>query len=355
MTIESFNFGVHDGVSVPGFSVRNRHDVTMNVVAYGARLTGLHMPDAKGRLADIVLGFDRIDDYRTSDAYMGATCGRYGNRIRRGTFALEGGTVHVSCNEGANHAHGGFHGFDRKVWGAQVDAPANRVVFTLTSPDGDEGYPGAVIVSASYRLTDDNVIELVMRGQTDRTTVINLVHHTYWNLAGHDAGDIRAHRLRMPADFYTPIDDELVPTGEVHSVTGTPFDFRQTKAIGQHLDAIPTANGGYDHNWCLNGRSGEMRLGAALADPGSGRALEIFTTAPGVQFYTGGHLREVIGKGGRRYDQYAGLALETQCFPNAPNFGHFPSPRLVPGEVYEHRMDVRLHAGQRENSWKNLT
>jgi aldose 1-epimerase len=304
------------------------------------------MPDADGRVADVVLGFDTLEQYRTSDSYMGATCGRYGSRIRRGTFPLEGRMVHVSCNEGANHAHGGREGFDRKVWNAQVDAPANQVAFTLTSPDGDEGYPGTVVAGASYRLTDDDTIEIVMRGQTDRPTVINLIHHTYWNLAGHNAGDIRAHRLLLPADFYTPIDDELVPTGEVRSVIGTPFDFRAAKPIGQDLDAVPTAGGGYDHNWCVNGPAGQLRLCTTLAEPVSGRALELFTTEPGVQFYTGGHFNGTVsGKGGCRYAQYAGLALETQRFPNAPNFGHFPTARLAPGEVYEHRMEVRLHAG----------
>jgi aldose 1-epimerase len=346
MTIESVTFGAQDGVPVPGFAVRNRHGVTMKVVAYGARLTELHTPDAGGRLADVVLGFDTLDQYRASDAHMGATCGRYGSRIRRGTFPLEGRTVHVNRNEGAHHAHGGREGFDRKVWDAQVDPPANEVVFTLPSPDGDEGYPGRVVVSTSYRLTDDNVVAILMRGRTDRTTVINLVHHTYWNLAGHDAGDIRAHRLRICADFYTPIDDELLPTGEVCSVGGTPFDFRETRSVGRDLDAVQTASGGYDHNWCLNGPAGELRLGATLADPVSGRALELFTTEPGVQCYTGGHFHETVtGKGGRRYGQYAGLALETQRFPDAPNLGHFPSARLAPGEVYEHRMEVRLHAG----------
>ena len=326
MTIEPFTFGTQDGVAVPGFAIRNRHGVTMKVVAYGARLTELHMPDAGGRFADVVLGFDTLEQYQTSDSYTGATCGRYGSRIRRGAFPLEGRVVHVSCNEGANHAHGGREGFDRKVWGARIDAPANQVVFTLTSPDGDEGYPGTVVANVGYRLTDDNAIEIVMRGQTDRPTVINLIHHTYWNLAGHDAGDIRAHRLRLPADFYTPIDDELVPTGEVRKVIGTPFDFRAAKPVGQDLDAVPTAGGGYDHNWCLEGPAGELRLCAALADPVSGRALELFTTEPGVQFYTGGHFRA-------RYCRAA------------PNFSHFPTARLAPGEVYEHRMEVRLHAG----------
>ena len=185
-----------------------------------------------------------------------------------------------------------------------------------------------------------------MRARTDRTTVVNLVHHTYWNLAGHDAGDIRAQRLQLSADFYTPIDDDIVPTGEVRSVAGTPFDFRDAKPIGQDIEAIPTASGGYDHNWCVNGSPGELRMCAALADPHSGRSLELFTTEAGVQCYTGGHLSAAVtGKGGCRYGQYAGVALETQRFPDSPNLGHFPSARLAPGAVYEHRMELRLHSG----------
>ena len=344
MTVESFSFGVHGGVVVPGFALRNRHGVTMKVNAYGARLTELHLPDVRGRTADIVLGFDTLDQYVASDAYMGATCGRYGSRIRRGTFPLGGETILVSCNEGRNHAHGGNEGFDRKVWRAQGDVAANAVLFTLDSPDGDEGYPGAVAASVSYRLTDENVLAIDMRAQTDRMTVINLVHHTYWNLAGHDAGEVLAQRLRLSADFYTPIDDELIPTGEVRRVDGTPFDFRAAKAIGRDLDQVSTASGGYDHNWRINGLTDSMRLCASLEDPESGRALELFTTAPGVQCYSGGHFRDpVLGKGDVRYGQYAGLALETQSFPDAPNVGHFPSARLAPGDVYEHRMEVRLH------------
>ena len=348
MTIEIFNFGMLDGVPVPGFTLRNRLGVVMKVVAYGARVTELFMPDASGRAADVVLGFDSLAEYQASDAYMGATCGRYGNRIRNGTFALEGRTHHVSRNEGAHHAHGGHLGFDRKLWQALADDGANRVLFTLNSPDGDEGYPGTLLASTSYRLSDANVVEITMRAQTDRATVVNLVHHSYWNLAGHDSGDIRAHQLQLPADFYTPIDADIVPTGEVHGVAGTPFDFRAAKPVGRDLDAVPTANGGYDHNWCVAGPAGELRLCAALADPVSGRAFELFSTEPGLQFYTAGHFRNgIIGKGGRHYGQYAGLALETQRFPDSPNLSHFPGARLVPGALYEHRMEIRLSAGTR--------
>ncbi len=343
MTVEAFTFGMHGGTPVPGFTVRNRRGVTLKVVAYGARLTELQMPDARGQVADIVLGFDTLDEYRASDAYMGATCGRYGSRIRDAAFVLDGRTVQLSRNEAAHHAQGGHEGFDRKLWHARADAQANEVLFTHRSPDGDEGYPGALTATTSYRLTDANVLEIVMRAQSDRVTIVNLVHHTYWNLAGHDADDILAHSLQLPADFYLPIDADLVPTGEVHGVTGTPFDFRQAKAIGRDLAALATASGGYDHHWCVQGAGDGLRKCAALHDPASGRALELHATAPGVQCYSAGHLRHAVrGKGGGRYGQYAGVALETQGFPDAPNLGHFPSAQLVPGQTYEHRMEVRL-------------
>lgn len=344
MSIESFTFGKIGDVAVPGFFMRNAAGVAVKLIAYGARLTEFLLPDAQGRLVDVVLGFDTLAQYQASDAYMGATCGRYGGRIRNGRFALEGKLLQVSLNEGTQHAHGGHLGFDRKVWQAETDSACNRVVFTLTSPDGDEGYPGSVTASTSYRLTDSHVLEITMRARSDRVTVINMLHHTYWNLAGHDNGDVRTHRLELPADFYLPIDEYLVPTGEVRSVAGTAFDFRVAKPIGQDLDSVPTAAGGYDHNWCINGLGDELRRCATLADPQSGRALEIFSTEPGVQLYTGGHLGpSVVGKGGGRYRQYAGVALETQRFPDAPNLPHFPSVRLTPGTTYEHRMHIRLH------------
>lgn len=346
MTIESRSFGSLDGADVPAFVLRNRHGVALHVTALGARLTALHMPDARGHSADVVLGFDTPAEYLASNAYMGATCGRFGGRIRGGAFTLDGRLERVACNEGRNHLHGGISGFDRKLWQAQADPAANEVLFTLVSPDGDEGYPGTLSAETRYILRDDNVVTIAMRAQTDRATVVNLIHHSYWNLAGHDSGDIRAHRLRINADFYTPIDEELIETGEVRSVEGTPFDFRTAAAIGRDLDRVPTANGGYDHNWCLNGQAGTMRPAAELVDPASGRRLQLLTNAPGLQFYAGGHFRmPVRGKAGAGYRQYAGLTLETQHFPNAPNIGHFPGTRLGPGERCENRMEIRLHSG----------
>ena len=346
MSIESFNFGMLGDVPVPGFVLRNASGVTLKLVAYGARLTELHLPDARGHAADVVLGLATLAQYEASDAYMGATCGRYGGRIRNGAFPLDGRPVQLSCNEGAHHAHGGHSGFDRKVWRAETDTTANRVDFELTSFDGEEGYPGTVIACTSYRLADNNMLEVTMRARTDRATVVNLLHHGYWNLAGHNSGDVRGQCLRLPADFYLPIDDALVPTGEVRGVAGTVFDFRAAKPLGQDLDTVPTGAGGYDHHWCINGPRGELRLCASLADPVSGRALDIFSTEPGVQVYTAGHFRDpVLGKAGAVYRQYAGVALETQRFPDAPNRSHFPDALLAPGDTYEHRMQIRLRTG----------
>jgi len=341
--VDAFTFGAIGGVPVPGFELRNAGGISVGVVALGARIVRLAMPDAHGRRADVVLGFDSPEAYLASDAYMGATCGRYGGRIRDSAFVLDGVAHRLSSNEGAHHAHGGAAGFDRRVWRPVADAANGEVAFTLDSPDGDQGYPGALSASVAYRLDDEGVLAIDMRARTDRPTVVNLLHHGYWNLAGHDAGSIAAHRLRLEADFVTPIDDALIPTGEVRRVDGTVFDFREGRPIGLDLDRVPTAAGGYDHNFCVRGVAGELRRVATLGDPGSGRMLELFSDAPGVQLYTGGHFRaEVVGKGGARYRRYAGVALETQRFPDAPNLAHFPCARLDPGRDYLHRMRVRL-------------
>jgi aldose 1-epimerase len=291
------------------------------------------MPDARGHSADVVLGLDSPELYAASDSYMGATCGRYGSRIRNGAFALDGATYQLACNEGRHHAHGGREGFDQKLWQSRADT--REAVFTHVAPDGDEGYPGTLEASVTYGLDDDNVLAITMRARTDRPTVVNLVHHTYWNLAG--GGDVRDHRLAIDADFYAPIDDALIPTGEIRRVDATPFDFRTAKPIGRDLDEVPTAAGGYDHHFCLRGPHGALRRCASLEDPASGRSLDLYSDAPGLQLYTGGHFR------GPRHGRYAGVALETQRFPDAPNMSHFPSARLDPGDDYVHRMEVRLH------------
>ena len=347
--IEQFEFGKVDGETVKGFVLKNRRGLSAKLITYGARLTELHAPDRAGKTADIVLGFDKIEDYIATNTFFGATCGRYGNRIRKGTFELEGAEVTVSQNEGQNHLHGGHRGFDRKIWQAAIDASKNAVTFTMVSHHGEEGFPGTVFLAVTYTLGEDNVMHIQMRGTTDKVTVLNAVHHTYWNLAGQGSGDVRNQLLHMAADFYTPVDEELITTGEILSVADTVFDFRTPKPIGLDIDALSdvgTGNlvgGGYDHNWCLNGDSKPLHLCAKVKDPASGRCMELRTSEPGVQFYTGGYLNEkVIGKRGLPYCRFAGYTFETQKFPNSPNFSHFPSSTLTPDQVYDHRMEFRF-------------
>lgn len=342
MTIESFVFGVLDNVPVPGFILRNSHGVTAKLSAYGACLTEMHVPDARGRFADVVLGFDDLPSYVRHKTYFGATCGRFSNRIAGGSFVLDGVRHQLECNEnGVNHLHGGFGGFDRKIWSAEAGQASNSVQFSLTSPDGDQGYPGALAATVTYRLTEANELKIRMSAVTDRPTVVNMVQHTYWNLGGHDAGSIGKHLLSIDADHFLPVDVRLIPTGEVTRVQGTAFDFRQEKPIEAGLAEL---GGVFDHNWCLNGPAGGVRPCLRLVDRNSGRGLEIATNQPGVQFYCGAYLSEdgPLGKGGARYLPFGGLALETQLPPNAPNTGHFPSARLAPGNLYDHQMNIRF-------------
>lgn len=351
MKIERFEFGEIEGETVWGFVLRNANGLSAKLISYGARLTEFHAPGRDGTMADIVLGFDDLASYIATNTYFGATCGRYGNRIRDGRFTLDGKSVQVDRNEGPNHLHGGKHGFDRKIWNTAVDETLNAVTFSIVSPDGEQGFPGTVHLAATYRLTGDNVLDIRMRGTTDQPTVMNAVHHTYWNLAGQGSGDVRNQRLKLHSDFYTPVDAELITRGDVLGVAGTIFDFRNERPIGADIDKLSdvgTGNlvgGGYDHNWCLNGMGEGLVPCARVVDPASGRGFELHTSEPGVQFYTGGYLDEnVIGKRGLPYCRFAGYTFETQKFPNTPNFAHFPTSTVMPDEVYDHRMVFRFFA-----------
>ncbi len=347
--IERFEFGKIDNEAVDGFVLRNRNGLIAKIISYGARLTEFHMPGRDGKLADIVLGFDDLESYIATNTYFGATCGRYGNRIKNRQFELDGKAYQVDRNEGPNHLHGGRHGFDRKNWSAFADEKQNAVVFTMVSPDGEQGFSGTVQLSVTYRLGDDNVLEIRMRGHTDKPTILNAVHHTYWNLAGQGSGDVRNQSLKLYSDFYTPIDAELITTGEVLAVAGTAFDFRTAKPIGADINSLldtGTGNlvgGGYDHNWCLNGVSDGLHPCARTVDLASGRGFELLTNEPGVQFYTGGYLdKTVIGKRGLPYCRFAGCTFETQKFPYTPNSAHFPSATVNPDESYDQRMVFRF-------------
>lgn len=346
MPIQSFLFEPLDGPSledrpVEGFTLSNGTGLSATVTAYGARLLRLVAPDRDGVPADVALGFDGLEDYRASDAYFGATCGRYGNRIGGAAFMLDGVRHALAVNEAPNQLHGGPDGFDRRLWDATVEAAENAVTFRLLSPDGDQGFPGTLHASARYALGEDGTLDIRMMAETDRPTVVNLVHHSYWNLGGHASGDVRDHRLTVHGGFVTPVDGTLIPTGAVEPVAGTPFDLRGGPRLGDALDAVGGI--GFDHNWCLDGPAGDLRSVARLEHPPSGRWLELSSDQPGLQVYTGGYLSErVVGKGGQPYRRFAGVALETQRFPNTPNIGHFPSARLDPGELYDHRLILRF-------------
>jgi aldose 1-epimerase len=342
MGVNRFLFGYLDDEAVPGFVLSNRAGMRAKVMAFGARLTEMHIPDRNGRLEDVVLGYDNLGDYVMTSTFCGATCGRFGNRIARGEFSLDGQRHRLALNDGPNHLHGGPGGFDHRIWAAAADEASNSVVFSLASPDGDEGYPGSLAAVARYRLTEAGELEITMSAATDVPTIVAMVHHSYWNLAGHGSGDVRAQTLQINADFYTPLDSTLIPTGTIAPVAGTPYDFTRDKPIGVGLDAVGGV--GFDDNYCLRGPTDTVRPVVRMIDPASGRGLEMSTDQPGMQLYSAGAFpaEGIVGKGGTRYPPHAGVALEAQKFPNSPNVGHFPSARLGLGEFYQNHVRFRF-------------
>jgi aldose 1-epimerase len=346
MPVRSYIAGHHpDGRPGGAFVLTDGAGLTAKVLEYGATLTELLVPDTKGRSADVVLGFASLQGYLATKTYFGATVGRYANRIKAGRFELSGTAYVLARNDGANHLHGGRLGFDKAVWRGEIDEAQNRLRLEHRSPDGDEGYPGAVEAAVEYRLPGDGRMRIEMTATADRPTILNLVNHSYFNLAGHGSGDVLAQLVMLDAEHYTPVDAELIPTGEILPVRGTAFDFTQPKPIGQDM-ALLAKTGGYDHNWVLRDASpGAMRLCCRAVDPGSGRGLELWTTEPGVQFYTAGQLNgSEVGKDGHRYGRHAGFTLETQKFPDSPHHPNFPSARLDPGVTYRHVMEYRFFA-----------
>ncbi len=334
------HYGMIDHMPVDAVTIRNANGLTARLISYGARLIEFWAPDRDGRFADLTLGWDTLGDYVAERGCFGATCGRYANRIANARFPLDGETVVLDPNEGKNQLHGGPRGFDKRIWDI-VANDESAVVFALASGAGDQGFPGNLRAEVAYRLTDDDVLEIAFSAETDTPTVVNLVNHAYWNLCGHDSGDILNHDLRIDADAYLPVSDEKIPLGEPASAAGTPFDFKAPTRIGDSLNAVPA--GYIDHNYCLNGRRGDVRDVAVLSDPVSGRRMVLSTTEAGVQVYTAAHLDGTsIGKGGARYPRAAGLALETQTWPDAPNQSSYPSARLDPGDTYDHRMALKF-------------
>ena len=341
------------GDSVDVFTLTNEAGMSMRVTNYGGIILSLRAPGRDGR-ADVVLGFDALDDYRSdayaaSSPYFGALIGRYGNRIDEARFSLNGTTYTLDANNGPNHLHGGEPGFDERVWRADPFERADSVgvVLRYVSPDGEAGYPGRLDTEVTYALTDNNELVLDYRATTTKATPVNLTQHSYFNLGGEGTGTVLDHELTIDAEAFTPVDSTLIPTGTVRPVAGTPFDFREPTPIGARIDADNRQLGiaqGYDHNFVLARQDRDtLRRAARLYDPDSGREMTVLTTEPGLQFYSGNFLDgSLVGKRGAAYGPHAGLALETQHFPDSPNRPAFPSTILRPGETYTSRTVYRF-------------
>ena len=317
-------FGETDGQEVRLYTLTNNRGLEISITNYGGAVVSLKAPDRNGSFADVVLGFDTLEEYVRNPRYFGGLIGRHANRIGVGKFVLNGSVIQLTQNNGANHLHGGAKGFDKRVW--KVVDHDTRLHLEYFSRDGEEGYPGDLKANVTYTLSDENELEIDYTATSDRDTIVNLTNHSYFNLAG--GGDILSHELTLHAGGFTPVSNDLIPTGEIEPVENTRMDFRQSR---------PIASGGYDHNFVLSEYNGSLRPAARLYEPRSGRVLEILTTQPGIQFYSGNFLDGSFnGKGGAVYHQYAGLCLEPQHFPDAPNHQNFPSTVLRAGEVYKH-------------------
>lgn len=333
------------------YTLKNKSGVTVKISNYGATVTSIMTPDREGNMADIVFGYDDVSGYMNAvdKPYFGAIVGRYGNRIANGRFSLDGEVYELATNNGENHLHGGIIGFDKVVWDAEVIGE-NSLRLVYLAKDGEEGYPGNLTVAVTYTLTDQNELVIAYQAETDKATPVNLTNHSYFNLAGEGSPTILDHELMIQADGFTPVDEGLIPTGEIRKVDGTPFDFRKPKIIGADIrsDNQQLKYGlGYDHNWVLRNKSGKMALAATVYEPGSGRYMEVYTDQPGIQFYCGNFLDgRLIGKSGRPYLQRSGLCLETQHFPDSPNRPEFPSTILRPGERYQSRTVYKFSVKQ---------
>lgn len=337
MQVQKQPFGrTTDGHAVDLYTLRSGGGMEVAITNYGGIVTSIKTPDRAGKIADVVLGFDSLDGYLREHPYFGAIVGRYGNRIAKGAFQLNGVAYQLARNNGENALHGGLRGFDKQVWAGQ-DLPGG-VALRYLSKDGEEGYPGALDATVRYTLSDNNELRIEYEATTDKDTVVNLTNHSYFNLAGQGEGDVLSHRIQIAADRFTPVDAGLIPTGERKPVSGTPFDFREAAQIGARIndaDEQLARGGGYDHNFVLNASGGGLALAARVTEAGSGRVMEVLTDQPGVQFYTGNFLDGTLtGKAGKVYRKRYGLCLETQHFPDSPNHPEFPSTVLKPGQRY---------------------
>jgi aldose 1-epimerase len=339
-TISQAPFGkTADGTPVEIYTLRNCHGMEARIITYGGIVVSLNVPDKNGKFGDVVLGYDNLDGYLANNPFFGALVGRYGNRIAKGKFTLDGKEYTLAQNNAPNNLHGGPIGFDKKVWKvARADAGPRgpQLELTCLSKDGDQGFPGNLKVTATYSLTADNGLRLDYTATTDKATLCNLTQHSYFNLAG--KGDVLNHLVFINSDKFTPVDNTLIPTGELKPVAGTPFDFRTATAVGARINADDEQikfGSGYDHNWVVNKPLGKLGLVARVTEPTTGRAMEVWSTEPGVQFYTGNFLDgSITGKGGWVYQRRNGLCFEPQHYPDSPNHPQFPSAELKPGETY---------------------
>jgi len=350
MAITTEEFGSIDGRHVSLYTLTNHLGLVAKFTNFGGILTEMHTPDRKGKLADIVLGYDTLEEYINQTTYFGCMIGRCANRIDHGRFTLDGETYQLATNLDPHHLHGGILGFDKVVWDAETNETVigASVKLHYMSVDGEEGYPGNLNVTVVYMLTNDTDLIIEMTATTDQPTIVNMVNHTYWNLAGHDAGLILNHEVFIPADYYTPTDETLLPTGEIAPVAGTPFDFTKPKTFRKDIDELPPNGpdpGGYDHNIVLRGEAEKMKLAVRVREPASGRVLEVRANQPSLQFYSGNFLTTTKGKKSAIYEQHAGMCLETQKFPDSINKQGkqgWPNFILRPGEKYQHIMICRF-------------
>lgn len=331
--IQSEPWGEIEGQPIVQYFLTNKNGMKVSLINLGATITSVDVPDRNGTKADVTLGFPTVEGYEKNSPYFGCATGRYANRIAGGKFKIGEKEFTLATNNGPNHLHGGIKAFHRKVWHAETVAVAGEppaVKFTLESPDGDEGYPGTLKVSVVYSLSEANELKIVYSAQTDKPTVLNLTNHTYWNLTGlPEKNTILDHLLTLSADRYLPADESLIPTGELKAVDGTPLDFRKAEKVGARIDQV---EGGYDHCYVINDGGKKLTLAARVEEPNSGRVMEVLTTEPGIQFYTGNFLdgSDAVGK----FVKHSGLCLETQHYPDSPNKPEFPTTLLSPGEVF---------------------
>ncbi|MGA9591235.1 MAG: aldose epimerase family protein [Salegentibacter sp.] len=338
MTKEDFGT-TPEGEKVEQYTLKNEKGMEVKIITYGGRITNLTAPDKNGEYEDVVLGFDSIEDYVKDNPFFGALIGRYGNRIANGKFTLDGKEYDLAKNDGSNHLHGGVRGFDKVIWTAEETPDStNSLKLTYTSKDMEEGYPGNLDVTVTYTLNDDNSLDVDYEATTDKKTVVNLTQHSYFNLTGDFSNKILNTVVEIDADKFIPINETLIPTGEIKDVEGTPFDFRQPKAIGKEIESdnqqLKRA-GGYDHCWVLNDQDSGVRFASSAYDPESGRFMQVYTDEPGLQFYTGNFLDNTLpAKGGGTYAKRSGFCMETEHYPDSPNQKGFPSVVLNPGEKY---------------------